>query len=153
DGTPDSAARVRAALSTIWPYCNELFEADAVDAAAVALGLGPAWSELKPEWQAQMSEVLTDAGLAVPKTSGYVSSGRVGIHSEHMGHLLAELQYLQRAFPGGSGELQRRLRPQQRTDGQHLRPVGRRLGSAAADPRPGSACHLALRAGHRARSA
>ena len=69
--------------------------------AAVALGLGPAWSELKPEWQAHMSEVLADAGLAVPKTSAYVSSGRRGIHSEHMGHLLAELQYLQRAFPGG----------------------------------------------------
>jgi ring-1,2-phenylacetyl-CoA epoxidase subunit PaaC len=101
DGTPESAARMRAALSTIWPYCNELFETDAVDAAAVSLGLGPAWSELKPDWQAQMSEVLTDAGLAVPKTSAYVSSGRVGIHSEHMGHLLAELQYLQRAFPGG----------------------------------------------------
>jgi ring-1,2-phenylacetyl-CoA epoxidase subunit PaaC len=101
DGTDESAARMRTALATLWPYFNELFDADSVDAAAAEQGLGPAWSELKADWQAQMAEVLGEAGLAVPKDSAYVSAGRKGIHSEHMGHMLAELQYLQRAFPGG----------------------------------------------------
>ncbi|MGN6827180.1 1,2-phenylacetyl-CoA epoxidase subunit PaaC [Paucibacter sp. M5-1] len=101
DGTEESAARMQAALASLWPYFNELFDSDAVDTAAAAQGLGPAWSELKPAWQAQMAEVLADAGLACPKDSPYQSQGRRGIHSEHMGHMLATLQYLQRAYPGG----------------------------------------------------
>lgn len=101
DGTDESAARMREALAQLWPLFNELFDADAVDAAAVAQGLGPAWSELRSDWQAQMDEVLDDATLAHPKPSAYVSAGRRGVHSEHMGHLLAEMQYLQRAYPGG----------------------------------------------------
>ena len=102
DGTDESAARMREALATLWPYFNELFEADAVDGAAVAQGLGPAWSELKDDWQAHVQEVLRDAGLTPPKDSAFISAGRRGIHSEHMGHMLAELQYLQRAYPGGT---------------------------------------------------
>lgn len=102
DGTDDSHARMNAALSRLWPFLNELFHDDAVDAAAVQSGLGPAWSSLKPDWQAAMDEVLAEAGLTPPKPSAYVSSGRVGIHSEHMGHMLSEMQYLQRAYPGGA---------------------------------------------------
>lgn len=101
DGTEESAARMQAALASLWPYFNELFDSDAVDTAAAEQGLGPAWSELKPAWQAQMAEVLADAGLACPKDSPYQSQGRRGIHSEHMGHMLATLQHLQRAYPGG----------------------------------------------------
>ncbi|MDC8770825.1 1,2-phenylacetyl-CoA epoxidase subunit PaaC [Roseateles albus] len=101
DGTAESTARMAEALAQLWPLFNELFDADAVDAAAVALGLGPSWAELKPEWTAHLNEVLADAGLAHPKASAYVSAGRRGVHSEHMGHLLAEMQYLQRAYPGG----------------------------------------------------
>jgi len=101
DGTEQSARRMVEALATLWPYFNELFDADAVDEAAAAQGFGPAWSELKTDWQAHMSEVLRDAGLTPPKDSAFVGAGRRGIHSEHMGHLLAELQYLQRAYPGG----------------------------------------------------
>ncbi|MCV2357778.1 phenylacetate-CoA oxygenase subunit PaaC [Paucibacter sp. TC2R-5] len=101
DGTAESTARMAEALAQLWPLFNELFDADAVDAAAVALGLGPSWAELKPEWTAHLNEVLADAGLAHPKASAYVSAGRRGVHSEHMGHLLAEMQYLQRSYPGG----------------------------------------------------
>ncbi|MBB4841997.1 ring-1,2-phenylacetyl-CoA epoxidase subunit PaaC [Paucibacter oligotrophus] len=101
DGTDESAARMRAALALLWPYFNELFADDAVSAAAAAQGLGPQWSTLQPQWQAQMNEILAEAGLSLPKPSAYVPSGRLGIHSEHMGHLLAEMQYLQRAYPGG----------------------------------------------------
>ena len=101
DGTDESAARLSAALAVLWPYFNELFEADAVDAAAVETGLGPAWSSLQADWLATMTTVLAEAGLSPPKDSVYQSAGRRGQHSEHMGHLLAQMQYLQRAFPGG----------------------------------------------------
>ncbi|MDN3545501.1 MAG: 1,2-phenylacetyl-CoA epoxidase subunit PaaC [Roseateles asaccharophilus] len=101
DGTEESSARMRAALGTLWPYCNELFDSDAVDAAAAAQGLGPDWASLKDEWRAQFCEVLADAGLDCPKDSAYQSQGRRGIHSEHLGHMLATMQYLQRAYPGG----------------------------------------------------
>lgn len=101
DGTDESAVRLAAALNTLWPYFNELFDSDTIDAAAAAQGLGPDWASLKDDWRAQMSEVLTEAGLACPKDSAYQSQGRKGIHSEHMGHLLATLQYLQRAYPEG----------------------------------------------------
>ena len=101
DGTAESTARMVEALAQLWPLFNELFDADAVDAAAVEQGLGPSWAELRPEWTAHLNEVLADAGLASPKASAYVSAGRRGVHSEHMGHLLTELQYLQRAYPGG----------------------------------------------------
>jgi ring-1,2-phenylacetyl-CoA epoxidase subunit PaaC len=101
DGTEESAARMKAALQTLWPYFNELFEADAIDAAAVEQGLGPSWSALREEWQPRFGELLAAAGLPVPAASAYRSAGRSGVHSEHMGPLLAQLQYLQRAYPGG----------------------------------------------------
>ncbi|MEH0164960.1 1,2-phenylacetyl-CoA epoxidase subunit PaaC [Roseateles microcysteis] len=101
DGTEDSAQRMKSALATLWPYFNELFDADAVDAAAAAQGLGPAWSDLKEDWRTAFAEVLEEAQLTVPKDSGFRSEGRLGMHGEHMGHLLATLQYLQRAYPGG----------------------------------------------------
>lgn len=95
DGTEESATRMKGALVTMWPYFNELFDAEGVE------GFGPAWSELKADWRAQFAEVLAEAGLLLPKDSAFVSQGHKGIHSEHMGRILAELQYLQRAYPGG----------------------------------------------------
>jgi len=101
DGSAESSARMQAALLQLWPYCNELFDADEVDAAAVASGLGPSWAALREPWTDFMSELLAEARLAVPAPSRFLSQGRRGVHSEHMGHLLTTLQYLQRAYPGG----------------------------------------------------
>jgi ring-1,2-phenylacetyl-CoA epoxidase subunit PaaC len=101
DGTPESRHRSEAALAHLWPYAAELFEADAVDEAARASGLGPAAGELQEPWLAEMDQVLAEAALAVPKATTFRSTGRRGVHSEHMGHLLAEMQHLQRAYPGG----------------------------------------------------
>jgi len=101
DGTEESRRRMLAALETLWPYAAELFADDAVDEAAAASGLGPRWSELKSDWQAQMAEVLGEAGLPVPADTPFLSSGKRGVHSEHMGFILAEMQHLQRAYPGG----------------------------------------------------
>ena len=101
DGTPESKQRCEAALRDLWRYVPELFDADAVDDAAAASGLGPRWSELSRDWHAEMAQVLAEATLAPPATGAFLSTGRRGVHSEHMGYILADLQHLQRAFPGG----------------------------------------------------
>jgi len=101
DGSAESTRRMQDALQQLWPYVNELFAADAVDAAAEASGLGSAWSSLKPDWDAAMDEVLAEARLARPKDTPHVYAGVRGVHSEHMGHLLSTMQHLQRAYPGG----------------------------------------------------
>jgi len=101
DGTEESRRRSEAALARLWLYTPELFEDDAVDAAAKASGLGPAASELREPWLAEMREILGEAGLPLPKDAAFRSSGKRGVHSEQMGFILSEMQYLQRAFPGG----------------------------------------------------
>lgn len=102
DGTPESHRRCQAALAQLWRYVPELLEADAVDAAAQASGLGPAWSELSQPWHAAMAPVLAEATLEVPPESAFRSTGKRGLHSEHLGRILAEMQYLQRTYPGGA---------------------------------------------------
>ncbi len=89
------------ALDTLWRYAAELFDADAIDDAAAAGGLGPRWADLHDPWRADMHAMLADARLAVPAESAFRSTGRQGVHSEHMGFILAEMQHLQRAYPGG----------------------------------------------------
>ena len=102
DGTDESARRMRAALDALWRYSSELFDSDAIDAAAAANGLGPRWSDLREPWLAEMRELLDEAKLSLPADSAFRSSGKAGVHSEHMGYILADMQYLQRAYPGGS---------------------------------------------------
>jgi ring-1,2-phenylacetyl-CoA epoxidase subunit PaaC len=101
DGTEESSRRMQSALERLWPYTNELFDHDAVDAAAAAQGLGPRWSELREAWLADVQAVLGEAQLPLPPQSTYRSEARRGVHSEHMGRLLAEMQFLQRAYPAG----------------------------------------------------
>ena len=102
DGTEESRRRVEAALAMLWPYAAELFEADAVDAAAAAAGLGPSSDGLREPWLSEMAAVFAELHLSMPAQGPFRSSGRRGVHSEHMGYILADLQYLQRAFPGGA---------------------------------------------------
>jgi ring-1,2-phenylacetyl-CoA epoxidase subunit PaaC len=102
DGTPESRSRTEQALHDLWPYAAELFAADEIDEAAAAGGLGPRWSELQAAWQADMNQILAAATLQAPATTPFLSTGKQGRHSEHMGRILAELQYLQRAYPGGT---------------------------------------------------
>ena len=103
DGTEESRRRCEAALAAIWLYVPELFEDDTVDAAATAAGLGPAWSQLREPWLAEMGEVLGEAKLAAPPEATFRSSGNRCLHSEHMGYVLAEVQYLQSRYPCGAG--------------------------------------------------
>jgi ring-1,2-phenylacetyl-CoA epoxidase subunit PaaC len=102
DGTAESKQRLEEALHELWPYTAELFESDTVDEHAAASGLGPRWSALREGWFAQMRVLLSEAGLAMPAEGPFRSTGRSGKHSEHLGYLLTDMQYLQRAYPGGA---------------------------------------------------
>jgi ring-1,2-phenylacetyl-CoA epoxidase subunit PaaC len=101
DGSAESARRMQAALARAWPLVAELFDDDEVDAAAADSGLGPRASALREPWLATIDAVFADALLALPPETAFRSHGKRGMHSEHMGYLLAEMQHLQRAFPGG----------------------------------------------------
>jgi ring-1,2-phenylacetyl-CoA epoxidase subunit PaaC len=100
-GTDESRRRTVRALEELWPYTAELFDSDAVDDAAAASGLGPRWAELRQPWLDEMRAVLDEAGLEPPAPVPFLSTGKRGVHSEHMGYILAEMQHLQRAYPGG----------------------------------------------------
>jgi len=101
DGTAESRRRIDAALAELWRFTPELFDSDAVDAAAHATGLGPRVADLREPWLAEMTAVFIESGLAIPAESGFRSTGTRGVHSEHMGFILAEMQHLQRSYPGG----------------------------------------------------
>jgi ring-1,2-phenylacetyl-CoA epoxidase subunit PaaC len=100
-GTEESKARTTKALDDLWRFGAELFASDAIDEAAAQSGLGPRWGDLKDDWFAEMGAILAEAQLAVPATVAFLSTGKQGRHSEHMGYILTEMQYLQRAYPGG----------------------------------------------------
>jgi ring-1,2-phenylacetyl-CoA epoxidase subunit PaaC len=102
DGTAESGARMQRALDDLWPYTAELFSLTPQDEAVSAAGCGVAWAELQPGWEAQVLPLLAQARLSVPAATPFLSRGKLGIHTEHFGHLLTELQHLQRAFPGGT---------------------------------------------------
>jgi ring-1,2-phenylacetyl-CoA epoxidase subunit PaaC len=102
DGTEASHRRMQAALDKLWPYVAELFAADAIDEEACGSGLGPRWAELREDWMAEVGPLLQAATLQPPADKPFLSTGRQGVHSEHMGYVLAEMQYLQRAYPGGA---------------------------------------------------
>ena len=100
-GTEESRRRTEKALAELWPYTAELFASDAIDEQAHATGLGPRWGDLQERWLAEMTQILSEGGLAVPAPVPFLSTGKTGVHSEHMGFILAEMQQLQRAYPGG----------------------------------------------------
>jgi ring-1,2-phenylacetyl-CoA epoxidase subunit PaaC len=100
DGTEESHTRMQAALNKLWPYTNEWFEADAVDTQSAAIGLAPAAQSLSVPWQRTVKPVLERATLAMPAYTGHQRGGKQGLHSEHLGHLLAPLQFMQRTYPG-----------------------------------------------------
>lgn len=100
DGTPESHSRMQAGLDDIWMYTGEMFEIDAVDTAMIAAGIGIDTRALEPAWMAAMQDVIAEATLTKP-TAGYMQTGgRNGLHTEHLGHLLAQMQVLQRTHSG-----------------------------------------------------
>lgn len=102
DGTDVSHARAQAALEWLWPYANEWWHSDEVELAAGRLGIGPTLLSLRPTWNDTMDAVLAQATLTRPPETAFVSTGKTGRHSEHLGYLLAEMQSLARRHPGAS---------------------------------------------------
>ena len=99
DGTDESHCRVQEPLNELWAYTGELFEMDEVDETLLGVGIAPNLAELKPLWEAKVKEILEEATLNVPESGWMHSGGRKGVHSEHLGYLLTDLQYLQRSIP------------------------------------------------------
>jgi ring-1,2-phenylacetyl-CoA epoxidase subunit PaaC len=100
DGTEESHARVQTALDTLWPYTVELFAEDDLDRLMADSDVAPRLSEVRSGWMRRIDELLAEATLERPADRPYSWHGKRGEHSEHLGYLLAEMQYLQRAYPG-----------------------------------------------------
>lgn len=99
DGTEESHERTQNAINDLWTYTDELFHQTEADKAMITEGIGVNTSKLKEEYYNQISEVLKAATLEVPELKYFQKGGKQGIHTEHMGYILAELQYMQRAYP------------------------------------------------------
>jgi ring-1,2-phenylacetyl-CoA epoxidase subunit PaaC len=99
DGTEESHQRAQDALDTLWRYADELFFEDEVETLLIAQGIIPEMSGVRAQWQETVEAVLGEATLTIPQNGWKFGGGRVGRHSEHMGFILAELQYMQRAYP------------------------------------------------------
>lgn len=100
DGTAQSHQRMQAALDLLWPYTHEWFMDDAVDQACAAQGVAPLGSHLQAPWLARVSQVLREATLTVPHATGHQKGGKQGVHTEHLGHMLAVMQSVPRSHPG-----------------------------------------------------
>lgn len=102
DGTDESHARMQSALDALWMYTGEMFQVDAVDEAMASAGIGVDLEALKPGWDRRIGEVLREATLERPDDAWMHTGGKAGRHGEHLGYLLAEMQFLQRAYPGAA---------------------------------------------------
>ena len=100
DGTEESHRRMQAALDYVWPYTRELVSEDTVDKAALDSGLAPGLTTVAEAWTRECNDGLASATLTPPAMTRFLSTGRQGRHSEHLGYLLAEMQSLARAHPG-----------------------------------------------------
>ena len=100
DGTAESHARVAAALEALWRFTDELLTPDALDEEMAAAGVAPSLSELRVRWEARVGAVLEEATLERPVAASYLWHGKRGVHTEHLGRMLAEMQHLPRTFPG-----------------------------------------------------
>ncbi|MBP7242208.1 1,2-phenylacetyl-CoA epoxidase subunit PaaC [Amaricoccus sp.] len=102
DGTGESRRRMQDALDALWAYTGEMFLADEKDVAVAAAGIAPNPRDLEAAWDATVRDVLTEATLAIPESGFAHKGGKRGVHTEHLGYILAEMQFLQRAYPGAS---------------------------------------------------
>jgi ring-1,2-phenylacetyl-CoA epoxidase subunit PaaC len=99
DGTDESHSRIQDSLNTLWRYTSELFYSDEVDVEMQKAGVAPNMSEVFGDWKKTVDAVLDEATLQIPTNNWKQEGGRKGMHSEHFGYILTELQYMQRAYP------------------------------------------------------
>lgn len=99
DGTEESNQKMQEAIDTLWTYTDELFHQTEADKTMVKEGIGVDVTKLKKTYYQKVSDVLQEATLTVPESKYFQKGGKQGIHTEHMGYLLTELQYMQRTYP------------------------------------------------------
>jgi len=99
DGTEESHARMQGALDALWPYTGEMTTPDATDNALTEAGIMPDLTGLRATWGALVRDVLAEAALVIPDSNFKHKGGKQGQHSEHLGHMLATMQFLPRAYP------------------------------------------------------
>lgn len=102
DGTAESHARAQRSLDELWRYTGELLTADAIDAAVKPLGIDVDFDALAARWHSMVADVVTRATLTLPTDTAMRRGGRNGRHTEHLGHMLAEMQIVARSHPGAS---------------------------------------------------
>jgi ring-1,2-phenylacetyl-CoA epoxidase subunit PaaC len=102
DGTEESHTRAQRAVDDLWRYTGELFMADAVDREISEAGLGVNPETLAERWSAEVGKTLERATLTIPKVGYMQRGGRDGKHTEHLGHMLAEMQIVARSHPGAT---------------------------------------------------
>ncbi len=102
DGTDESHARAQSALDELWTYSGELFEIDQVERALIEAGVAVDPAPLKPIFDRAMDAALAESTLTRPAAGFMQAGGRAGRHSEHLGFILADMQFLQRAYPGAT---------------------------------------------------
>jgi len=100
DGTDESHERVQDAFNQLWGYAAEMFEVSTDERPLLDAGIAVNRNELKTDWTTKIHSVLKQATLDIPADDWVIAGGRQGEHTEHLGFLLAELQFLQRAYPG-----------------------------------------------------
>lgn len=100
DGTETSHQKISDAVDSLWMYTGEMFVADEVDNLLIKEGIGVDIEALKPTWYDNISKVMTEATLQVPNLDAFMQSGgRKGIHTENLGFILSDMQYLRRLYP------------------------------------------------------
>ncbi len=99
DGTEESHQKAQEAVDDLWKFTDELFHMTKDDELAFESGIGIDVSKLKEHYYKRIGEVLEEATLTIPETKWFQKGGKQGIHSEHMGYLLSDLQYMQRTYP------------------------------------------------------
>lgn len=102
DGTEVSHEKMQTAVDALWMYTGELFEPDSVDQAMLESGIGANLAEIRPDWDRYVNSVLQEATVTRPESGWMQSGGKLGKHSEHLGYILADMQFLQRAYPGAT---------------------------------------------------
>ena len=102
DGTSISHDKMQSAIDDLWMYSGELFEMTAIDNAMLAKGIGVDLNALRPIYDKKIRTALTEATLKIPEGTWMQSGGKTGRHSEHLGYILSEMQWLQRAYPNAS---------------------------------------------------
>lgn len=99
DGTPESHRRMQAAVDALWMYTGELFEIDQAGAMLADRNIAPDMTLIASKWKAEIAGVFTEAKLTHPGECYMQTGSSNGVHTEHLGHILSEMQYLQRAYP------------------------------------------------------